>query len=592
MSKIKEKILNNSMATFLLGSGIGILVFLWIYGVEVLDVTNVAWLLDSQEIEGLWDLKQHYLGWVLYRNTPWTFPIGLLDGVAAESISVAYTDSIPLFAIFFKILSPILPESFQYFGLFELLTYALIGGLGSLITYRFTKNIYFNGICGLFFVISPVLTKRVFYHSALSAHFLILAAICLWIYRDQIGKKRYIVYWGLLSMLCTLINPYYVPMVLGILLCSLLQEFIVKRNLWHCILCAGIPAVLSLAIGWPLGLFYGQVSAAAEGIEKVSFNLNQFINPGNSMLIHDGKTLRFSYTCVSAILRGQPLHSDWQNEGFAYLGLGVLLAMAVIIIMTVKRAMGGLKQHCEVEKLSYIIAILVGIIVFTLLAMGPVGTWNATELYHIPWPEKIYQLFAVFRTAGRLIWPVYYGLMALTFIGIIRFLSSERRRLMLLLCCLVLQLIDLWPSLKDKHDKYSHVAEDYSFENELMASELWSYLGESGSEIIFGVPTGMTICFYPYWSCTFEEYAIAYGLQMSASYCSRDVSMMADAYAVENFRKREDGKTYPSVIYVFLFDDMIENHEGINMNLYRWGTIVLGTDLDLTEYSDEVEAIR
>lgn len=51
---------------FLLGCLIGSLVFVWIYGVGVLDVTNTAWLLDSSKKEGLWDLTQHYLGWIFY----------------------------------------------------------------------------------------------------------------------------------------------------------------------------------------------------------------------------------------------------------------------------------------------------------------------------------------------------------------------------------------------------------------------------------------------------------------------------------------------------------------------------------------------
>ena len=515
----------------------------------------------------------------------------MLEGVAADPISVAYTDSIPLFAVFFKILSPILPETFQYFGLFELLTYALMGGLGSLITFRFSKNRAIDAISALLFVGTPVLTKRVFYHSALSAHFLILAAICLWIYRDKIDKKKYLFYWSLLCMLCTWINPYYVPMVLGILLCSLLQEFIVERNLWHCILTAGIPAVLSLLAGWPIGLFYGQVSASAEGIENVSFNLNQLCNPSDPKMIHNGKQFDFLSNNVSSLLKELPLYSGWQSEGFAYLGLGIMLAAAAALFLFLWRVKEQ-KERWTIRQYSYAVAFAAGAVVFTLLAMGPVGTCGQRILYDIHWPEKIYRLFAVFRTAGRLIWPVYYGLIALVLIGLIRLISSQRRCAVLLFCCLILQVIDLWPSLSGKHQQYVHVAEDYAFENELMDSEVWSYLGENSDEIIFGTPSDMTICFSPYWSCTFEEYAISYGLSMNAAYCSRNVSAMADRYAVENFEARERGRTYPATIYVFLYEDMIQNHSGINMNLYRYKDIVIGTDLDLSGYADEVKAIK
>lgn len=48
---------------------IGAIVFIIIYGIEVLNVTNDAWLCNSE------DLTQHYLGWVFFRDSNWTFPI-------------------------------------------------------------------------------------------------------------------------------------------------------------------------------------------------------------------------------------------------------------------------------------------------------------------------------------------------------------------------------------------------------------------------------------------------------------------------------------------------------------------------------------
>ena len=96
--------------TFLWGVAVGVVTFLLLYGVAVLNPVNVNWLRHSNDLEGLWDLSQHYLGWVAYRKTPWTFPIGMTEGITAEPISVVYTDSIPLFALFFKALSPLLPH--------------------------------------------------------------------------------------------------------------------------------------------------------------------------------------------------------------------------------------------------------------------------------------------------------------------------------------------------------------------------------------------------------------------------------------------------------------------------------------------------
>ena len=100
---------------FCVGSLIGAIVFLACYGWKILDVTNDSWLLTGQ------DISQHYIGWKFYRASAWHFPIGQIDGIIyPETSCIIFSDSIPLFAIFFKILSPILPETFQYLGDSEL----------------------------------------------------------------------------------------------------------------------------------------------------------------------------------------------------------------------------------------------------------------------------------------------------------------------------------------------------------------------------------------------------------------------------------------------------------------------------------------
>ena len=81
--------------------------FLLIAGDQFLDPTNVAWLEGG-------DPLQHYLGWAFYRNSPWTWPVGLNPLYGMEfSNSIVFTDSIPLLAIPFKAISQFLPYPFQ-----------------------------------------------------------------------------------------------------------------------------------------------------------------------------------------------------------------------------------------------------------------------------------------------------------------------------------------------------------------------------------------------------------------------------------------------------------------------------------------------
>ena len=335
---------------FLLGCILGGFIFVLIYGVSVLDVTNIDWLTHSKDNEGLWDLTQHYLGWVFYRNSHWHFPLGLADGLYSNPVSIVYTDSIPLFAFLCKILSPILPETFQYFGIFGFITYFLTGGFGALIIAKFTNNPIFTGLSAIILAISPVLTKRMFYHTALSAHFLILIAFALWIYRDSNFlsidsknklhlKKSYIGFWCLLTVCSALVNAYYTPMIVGILLLSCLQDLISRgKNNTPIIshVSTVFASILTTAItAFSFGYFYGDVAPSTGGLTNLSFNLNQLINPNNYLCQIENYNYNLASQSYSKVLPGLNVVSGWQEEGFSYLGLGIIAALIVLIIFLI-----------------------------------------------------------------------------------------------------------------------------------------------------------------------------------------------------------------------------------------------------------------
>ena len=98
----------------LTGALLGALVFVVLYGVRVLDPTCVDWILNDPSP----DPSQHYLGWVFYRRSAVRLPyIGAnYSAVYPFRTSIVFTDSIPLLAVLGKLLGPLLPARFQYFG--------------------------------------------------------------------------------------------------------------------------------------------------------------------------------------------------------------------------------------------------------------------------------------------------------------------------------------------------------------------------------------------------------------------------------------------------------------------------------------------
>ena len=99
---------------WLIAAFIGIGAFLLIYGMTPLDVTNDAWIMAGYDET---DIIQHYSGWLAFRNSDWTFPLGIASDMAVgQGTCISYTDSIPWVAIVCKLFRGILPETFRYFA--------------------------------------------------------------------------------------------------------------------------------------------------------------------------------------------------------------------------------------------------------------------------------------------------------------------------------------------------------------------------------------------------------------------------------------------------------------------------------------------
>ena len=162
------KRININIVAALLGG----IAFVLIYGVKILNPLYTDWLLTGG------DLSQHYLGWEFFRRSDWYFPLGLTDQLAYPlKTSVIYTDSIPIFAVFFKLFRSILPRQFQYFGIWGLLCFVLQGYYAAKILGErsSSKAVILAG--SVFFIVSPIMVFRMYYHTALAAHWLILLAI-------------------------------------------------------------------------------------------------------------------------------------------------------------------------------------------------------------------------------------------------------------------------------------------------------------------------------------------------------------------------------------------------------------------------------
>ena len=410
---------------FALGAALGIAVFLLIYGTAPLNVANDSFCRGGF-IEK--DIQQHYAGWLFYRHSALGWPLGVTQAVnAPDGVSIAYTDSIPLLAVLCRPLAAALGGTFQYFGWFTLGCFALQGGFGALLCGLFANALFAPLAGALVFTVSPVLIERAFRHSSLGAQWLVLAA--LYCYFSCRRQGRYASA-GLfiINVLAVGIHPYFLPMTYAVTL-ALLLEYAVTHRQWlrPAALLIGNMACTA-ALGWALGLLYGTATSGGQALYGYfAMNLNALWNPIG----------------VNGVLYSRLLPAQNQVNGnydaFAYLGLGVLAALPVVLVLGRRRILSCLRRHWA---LCLVCAVL------TAFAISNTITANGVTLATLPLPAAAVKLFSVFRSGGRLFWPVYYLLVLTAFTGLARLPKGT----LWVALFAAAQLWDVTPALIQRHD--------------------------------------------------------------------------------------------------------------------------------------------
>lgn len=383
-------------------------------------------------------------------------------------LSIVYMDVIPLFALVGKLISPILPANFQYFGLWSLLCYALIGGLAAVIlewlwhriyhstTPTLWRTIYLIGGT-LLFISSPMLMARTMYHPALGGQWLILLGFLIVIDTPQYRSWwRLMLTWCAVLVLAILIHPYFLPMLGAIMLVSIVRYFrrlaLAGRlkSYLRAALMVIIPSGLAISVFYLIGGF-SQSGAEIYDLSEKGFNLLSFANPyGYSRLIPGFQNASSS------------------PETMMWLGLGAWAIILLLLILSIGRYRTiWHKFHTwfNADKLTHA---TYGIIVLLLLvfAVGVRVDLGPITLFQFTPPTPIYRLWTAFRAAAREAWPLYYLALLIIVAGWLRLaqmrLASHATRLVKaaqaaafgLLALGLVQIVDisLSPNGVAKHD--------------------------------------------------------------------------------------------------------------------------------------------
>ncbi len=350
-------------------------------GWRVIDPTNVMWM------EG--DSATYQLSWEFLRREPhWGFPLTWAGSLGYPiGVNVAYFDSIPLFALAFRLLAPILPEAFQYLGLFLLLSSVLQAYFGySLFTKLLRGNPWLAALGTIFLLIAPIFTFRALGHFALTAQWLIVASLSFY-FDDQRfldGVRRYLFPFGILLCVSASINPYLTLMVLLITLAAsarllLDRDYSWIQVFWY-VTIIFIVMFISLIF---FGFLSGGASLSADQYGYFSMNLLSPIDPE-------------AYPSIA--LKRQSIGAG-QYEGYNYLGLGVILLLIVSIFRT---SWPRIFLRLSIWPLIGVFIVATGLAASTFVQLGSLTVANPQL------PDFLFNALSMFRSSGHLFWPAHY----------------------------------------------------------------------------------------------------------------------------------------------------------------------------------------
>ena len=368
-------------------------------GSEILDTQNIGWL------KGI-DSLQHYLGWSFFRFSDWSFPVGLNPHYGLDiSSSIVFSDSIPLLAFLFKLISSDLPQTFQYFGPWLFACFLFQGYFAwKLIGLAVSGNLN-RSLAAAFFVISPIFLWRILGvnseagigpHVALSSHFLVLGALYLCL---KESKNFNLFLWTSLLIGSLLIHFYLFFMVSILFISSLMDTCFIGKKLTVRLAAASCLFVLPciVFVAWQTGYFVGgEGSLSAIGYGFYRMPLHALLDPADwSRMIPSFPSNDGIYSRLGVVF------SKGSYEGYAFLGAGGLFVLFISIgIALIARP----PLHSFVSRSPFFLAALVFLTLMALTNHLGVGLKN----YSFELPQNILNILDILRNSGRLFWPMYY----------------------------------------------------------------------------------------------------------------------------------------------------------------------------------------
>lgn len=366
------------------------------------------------------DAAQHAVAQRYFLASAWGWPV--LNVAMLGGLNLAFADGIPLLALLLKLIAPALPAGFHGIGLWYALVWVLtpvcaawaMAGAGER---RILPLLAVAVAAGAM----PAFIMR-FGHAALCGHFLLWLG--LGFYLRLVAGRRVWPAAMLLQGVALLVHPYLAVMTLA-LLAAVPATLLLRRRPW---LGAALGVAGGLALVGGIMTILGYLGAVGDGQSwygAFALNLLSPIWPYRSFFLGAGIESEIDATG----------HGGW--EGYNWLGLGLWLGLAALVIARPGVVVRGLMAHA---------GLVLACLGLTLLAVSfRVGLGDAVILDLGQAPAALEQ----FRASGRFFWPVGVALLLGVALGLAR---QGRAGVLVLVAVALVQFIDAAPARQALHD--------------------------------------------------------------------------------------------------------------------------------------------
>lgn len=353
-----------------------------------------------------------------------TFPIFNSDLLQRDSQqSLVYSDFIPIFAIIFKVINKVFNSDLNHLIFWTVLIFPLQSLSFSFLLYSLKiEKLEIVMLGSIFSILIPVFLYRVGHLPLLGQYLIILSLAFYFLPRirapNLLQNKVLNFYWAFLIFISLWTNLYISFMVLIIYIAHLYDLFVslrtikrifdyVKKNYLFFLL----PFLIIFPSLWIAGFFLPYQTDYSYGFHSMNL-LSPFYPSGSTLVGFEG-----IYDPTGG-----------QYEGLNYFG-GGLIFLLIISYRLVRKD--------DILKFKIYSGLIFGLLFLLFFSLSSKIYFGQTQLTDFDYPK----FFGIFRSSGRMFWPITYILLAIS-IYLVTKRTSKFIGFLIIFLALVIQFLD------------------------------------------------------------------------------------------------------------------------------------------------------